>query len=198
MYPGWCAWKDGQLHTTVDLGKRLSLRPPFPPGSLTPGPLYYEERRTEAEERKEDTVSLTCTSIGLLPGGVCHDHGKRENNTTIHDEMNNQLRSYVSWQPTLVAAISFVNVLSLCRNGLYLVWTPGRQRKWQLLSIYVRQSCTQVFREPSICLLAVLKRNAKCGVGRPGTRLCIQWSLFSTDYRVNPLFTWLGVSGFPW
>lgn len=82
MHPGWCAWKNGQLHTTVDLGKRLLPRPPFLQGSLTPGPLYYEERRTEAEERKEDTVSLTCTSIGLLPGGVCHDHGKRENKTT--------------------------------------------------------------------------------------------------------------------
>lgn len=160
MYPGWCAWKDGQLHTTVDLGKRLSLRPPFLQGSLIPGPLYHEERGNEAEERKEDTVSLTCTSIGLLPGGVCHDHGKRENKTTIHDEINNQLRAYASWQPTLVAAISFVNVLSLCRNGLYLVWTPGRQRKWQSQCICVRQSYTQVFQEPSICLLAVLSWKA--------------------------------------
>ena len=139
------------LHTTVDQGKRLSPTPPFLPGSLIPSKAasYLGHCTNKAEERKEATVSLTCTSIGLLPGGVCHDHSKRENNTTIHDEMNNQLRAYASWQPTLVAAISFVNVLSLCRNGLYLVWTPGRQRKWQLLSICVRQSCTRRFESPA-------------------------------------------------
>lgn len=76
---------------------------------------------------------------------------------TIDKESNNQLRAYASWQLTLVAAISFANVLSLCRNGLYLEWIPGRQRKWQPLrdSLYLGLPTAQRL------FLAVLRRNVK-------------------------------------
>ena len=35
--------------------------------------------------------------------------------------INNQFRECVSWLLTLVAAISFANVLSLCRNGIIFI-----------------------------------------------------------------------------